>query len=267
MVRNELNSPTLKWLNEDDLHDTLIDIFTELKVLTGVILYDGSNLKLQLAVLTRFLMASPAFSGLTVNEIRHAFLLNNAGEFDEVHKHYNKELNAEYLGNVLLAYLRFKRRLYDRSGVFIRRMIDPPAVRPRVKVTDQDYMRYIQQDYAFYRAGEKDFIFGMDQKYKVLRRLGMIELYSRDYWIKVYSQAMARRFSYGKGFTTDAAEAEKRREVRRIYESYQVDGMLPVEEHHAIVSLIRQRRYMYFLECLAACGINDIFSEVQHKMK
>jgi hypothetical protein len=269
VVRNELNSPTLLWLSDKERWDKLVDVITEIKLLTGAIIHEGEALQLQLKVIERFLISSKRYAALTTNEILHAFYLNNQGEFGTVYRHYNRELNAEFVGDVLLAYLNYKDGIYAR--VNIKGLLDPaPERKPLDPITDIALMGYIQGDYDMYRSDARELIFHSPFKYNLLRRAGLIEVYSRKYWRKMEAYAMAERVEYGSGRperATDVREREDRAAVASMYARFVQDGYLPIAEYRLVVQGVRRRLYMRFFEMIASCGINDIFFDIKHNLR
>lgn len=254
----------LRTLQFSDLSSKVVDIISEVKILTGAILYTGNELRLQVDVITRFFMSNMAFATLTTNEILHAFYLNNAGEYDQVYRHYNRELNAEFIGDVLLAYIKYKRRLYER--VDIKALIDPPKETPVVLMpSEEEYRQFILQDLNFYKNGDTDFIFCTPAKYKLLRQLGYIEIYSRHYWNKAYYMSMGERIRFSESPLIRLSRQERDRvlKLRDLYAEWKKTGVIPVSEHRILVHNTRRNLYLWMLGCLSACGINNIFSEVK----
>ncbi len=268
VIRNELNSPMLKWLNDDNLHDELISIFQEIKILTGAIMHTGESLHLQVRVLKLFLLSAPQFITLTTNEIRHAFYLNNQGEFDEVYRHYNKELNAEFMGDVLRAYLKYKQDIYRKTGDEIKAMIDPPAEAPRlVKPSEAEYQMIIQRDYNSYLAGALEFIFVSNGVYSLLRRYGAIQLHSRQHWHKLIGYAISERMRLANAsmFKKDAWEKENILRLKGIYDRYQLEGWVPPEEFKMIIHTVHKNQYFRFFKTMQYFNIKNIFTEIKCK--
>lgn len=264
LITNQLNSQTLQSYSNADIQDQLISIFQEIKMLTGAILHSGEDLLLQVKVLSKFIMSHPQFTGLTTNEIRHAFYLNCQGEYDHVYRHYNKELNAEFIGDVLLAYLKYKNIVQKRIIGTVKAIIDPSEGKPIVMPTEQEIRDCIQQDYEILKKGTIDLIFFAWSKYKLLRRYRVVSIQSREYWWKLYYYAMEQREMYGRRPLSrlDEWEREKVVEVAKIYKAYRDHGHIPFTEHLTIVNLIRKNLYLTFLKEMAAQGINDIFNEI-----
>lgn len=130
IVKSERNGRKLSWLNDDEFHDTVVDIVSEIKLVTGAVLCQGQQLLLQIQMLKRFI--TTGFGMLSKAEVVEAFYMNNQGQFEEVYVHYNKELNAEFVGNVLRAYMRYKVRfLNEKRDKIIDLLSLPKVVKPR----------------------------------------------------------------------------------------------------------------------------------------
>ena len=265
VVRNELNSPKLKWLNEKSLHDELIGIFQEIKILTGAIMHSGDDLLMQIKVLKLFLLSAPQFITLTTNEIRHAFYLNSQGEYDEVYRHFNKELNAEFMGDVLRAYVKYKHDFHKRHSAEIKELIEPAAdASAIIQLPEDEYMRIIQDHYSRYLSGSTEFIFPSISIYNLLRRYGAIPIYSREYWHKMIGYAIDDRIKQSRAtfFKKDAWEKDNILRLRKIYETYQLEGWIPPAEYRMVIYTLQKRLYLRFLKTMAYFGIKDIFKEI-----
>jgi len=262
---NELNSPQLKWLSDDGLHDKLLDVFMEVKVLTGAILHKpGDDLVKQIEVLKLFIASHPVFTGLTVNEIRHAFYLNNQGEYEEVYRHYNKELNAEFIGDVLQAYVRYKTRFYRLKGKEVKAIVLPKHDTPAPVISESEYREMIQQHYCLYLNEQPEWIFMPDKAYQLLRNYGAISIRDREHWQYLVSKAMGRRAAYGRTslIGKDGWEKENILKVRKVYEVWEQYGWLSIEEYRMVVHTLRKMLYFRFFETMKYFNIKDIFREV-----
>ena len=263
IVRNELNSPRLKWLSEDEVFNALIDIFKEIKVLTGAIMAEGDDLKIQLRVLNLFLLSHDKFTNLTTNEIRQAFYLNSQGVYDEVHKHYNKKLNAEFVGNVLLSYLKYKKEFYRTHGGELRKLMAPKQI-SRAVMNERDYRAVIQMHYDYYCEGNTDLIYVSTITYNLLRRYGAIKVHSRQHWRQLIEQAICERERYGnRGLVgKDIGERDRIQRVKEIYKRYRKEWWIPRNEWAMVVHTLRRRQYLVFFETMRYYGIRNIFTEI-----
>jgi hypothetical protein len=265
MLRNERNSPTLRSLSDDDQWNALADIWSEIKMLTGALLHTGKLLETQLRVLQRFLASAPKFATLTTNEILHAFYLNDAGEYGDIIRHYNQELNAEFVGSVLSAYVRKRVKLYGDHRAAISQALNPETFVAPV-YGPEDWKRFIQQDYGWYRNGDAAVnILNTTPKYLFLRRCGLIQFTSRKKFWTLYRQALGQR--------ENRAIQQAIRERSRLAKDNAVDmytairetGVTTRQEHQNTLWLMRRQVYLKFFELIHACAINDIFSEIQYK--
>lgn len=259
----------LKWLSDDDLHNSLVSIFQEIKILTGAILYKiGEGVEQQIDILKLFLLSAPQFYSLTTNEIRHAFYLNNQGEYDEVYRHYNKELNAEFMGDVLRAYLKYKQDIYKGNGAEIKGLIDPAPEQPKFTLPNEaEYQQIIQNDYNRYLTGASELIFLPAGAYNLLRSYGAIQIHSRQYWHKLIGYAIADRIRYGKStmFKKDGWEKDNIRRVNAIYETYQSEGWIPPAEYNMVIHTLHKKLYFRFFKTMAYFNIKNIFTEIKCK--
>lgn len=266
VVRNELNSPMLRWLSEDDRWNELVDIWSEVKLITGAIMYEGNMAGIQLRMLERFIAYEPQFISLTTAEIRHAFYLNNSGRYTEVYRHYNRELNAEFVGSILLAYMKYKDMLYQRSGKEIKGLLNPPQPKPIHEITQTDWMSYIQQDYEKYKAGQPELIFNCGVKYIFLRKCGLIPLSGRKKWWEWYRNAVCdlelklRRQTGG----SEGQSITRSRQIQA-WELVRETGIIHRSDHLSVIFHMRRLIYMKFFELIADCAIVDIFTDIEHK--
>jgi hypothetical protein len=260
---NEVSSPCLRWLSDDELHDELLGIWQEVKVLTGAVLYvPGEGLEEQMEVLKQFVMGNPGFMALTVSEVRHSFYLNMQGEYGEVYKHYYAPLNGEFVGSVLLGYLRYKHGLYSRHGVEVRKLVE---VRKERKVwTDAELMDLVQTHYELYKNGHYELIVLPWSVYKLMRNVGGIRIKDKGHWGRCVYSGMGRREAYGRQSTArkDAWERENILRVRAIYALYHEEGWIPRSEYRVVVETFRRQLYLGFFNVMQYFGVKEIFKEV-----
>jgi hypothetical protein len=259
ILNNERNSQKLQSLSDDDVHDKLLDIWSEIKMLTGALLHTGKDLQIQNELLKRFLLITPTFRLLTTNEIRHAFYLNAAGEYGEVIPHYNREINAEWVGQVLRAYVVYKRRMYALAGDQIHKALAPPPVPPkRVRMPASFYMEAVQRSYDMYCAGRQEWEYGWSLLYNFLRKVKLITCESRQAWwdrwwkgvLVLWQQTGAEDLYELMGGRYEKMPQHRRQEIRR---AATFKG-----QYHALKELFAE---------FNAIGINNIFSEVQYRFQ
>ncbi len=174
MIRNEMTSPKLKSLSDDELYDRLVDVWSAVKLLSGALLHEGDMLLLQLEMLRDFL-ATSSFRDLTVADLTTAFKLNAAGDAWETIPHYNREINAEWVGQVLRKYTDIFRKMWREHGDAIRKVLLPPAPEaPKPEPLPESFWQEeIQKDLELLRAGKADWIFNSAMKYVFLCRSGI----------------------------------------------------------------------------------------------
>jgi len=126
----------------------------EIVLITGGKIYDDKKESVmfngQLKSISKLLLYS--FSFLTFEEVVNAFYLNSAGRFGETHTHYGRELNVEFIGNVLASYKKFKQGIFNERGPDLVKAIKGELAPPPQKVlTDEDYLndkrRHIEDAY------------------------------------------------------------------------------------------------------------------------
>lgn len=270
MLLNTMNSPQLKSLSDaKDLGKEMLGIFTEIKMLTGAILHEGEEMAMQVDVLIRFLVSSPVFASLTVNEIKHAFHMNQQGEYGEVYKHYNKPINGEFMGNVLLAYVDYKKQTSRRVHGDLMQLMYPKEITKLPIPTVDEYMQVVQRDYDLYRDGKAEYILFHLPCYNLLRKVGFISIRSRAHWQQLYVKAMHDRHRYGNTLPKnlkDTWERSKRQEVRKVYDEIIKTQEIPQHEHRILIHHIRKKLYMRFFKWISDCAINNIFQEIEYKL-
>lgn len=183
MIRNEMTSPKLKSLSDDELYDRLVDVWSAVKLLSGALLHEGDMLLLQLEMLRDFL-ATSSFRDLTVADLTTAFKLNAAGDAWETIPHYNREINAEWVGQVLRKYTDIFRKMWRDHGDAIRKALLPPVPeKPKPGPLPESFWQgEIQKDLELLRAGKAEWIFNRAAKYCYLRKLQAIPMPSRAWW-------------------------------------------------------------------------------------
>lgn len=261
ILRNERNSPAIRKLSPDEQFDALADVWSEVKVLTGAILRQGEELGIQVKVLHRFILSSPRLSSLTTSEILHAFYLNNAGEYGEVIKHYNQELNAEFVGGVLNAYLKKKVCFLREKHEKVQKLLNPPEAIQKPVYGPEDYKRWIQEDYEFYRYGNHAFITNTASKYLFLRRLNLIRYTSKNKFIQLKNEAFNQR-EHQKVY--EAKTAVSKLITKAVYDSIRETKWIERNEYRGVIHTMRRNVYLKFFELIASCGINQIFTEIDY---
>ncbi len=256
----------LKSLSEKQSHDKLADVWSEVSLATGAFMEAEELIDAQLQMLHKFILSSPKFSTLTHKEIIHAFYLNAAGEFAQwtpkdcggIFPHFSRPINAEWVGLVLGAYVKFKVRMYQIAGDQIRKAIAPPAPVPkRVPMPAAWYMQTVQRHYDLYRAGRNEWDYGWSLIYNFLRKCNMITCESRQVWwnrwdqgvLKLWQETGADDLYQLLAGNYEQMPMYRRREVRR--------------------AATFKGQYFALRELFAefnALGINNIFSEVQYRI-
>lgn len=266
-MRNELSAPQMRWLSESERWESFQTLWVEVKMLTGAILHEPPLLSVQLTMLETFIMSHEKYQRLTRNEIRHAFYMNAQGEFaDQVpsgsggmFRHYNKELNAEFIGDVLNAYVRRKARLYDQKHYAIAQAMAPAVEAP--PVTAEHWQNLVEQDYQRYLREEYHLIFFGADKYLFVRRCGLIKFSSARKWRQWYAQALEIRERRARtAQVTKFSQRVEREKAVEMYEAIRRSGLIPVYEHKSVLHEMRKLVYDAFLQCCFDRGQSSIFS-------
>lgn len=250
----EKNGHKLKWLSDDDQHNSIVDIISEIKLITGAVLYDGDKLVLQHEMLKRFIVTG--FSMLTKSEIVQAFYMNLQGAFQDVHVHYNKELNAEFIGNVLRAYLKWKNTFIRTKGEQVDAVLLPA---PKVKrEIDYDFFKeQVQTDLLYLKFRASTSTMWHERKYYTLRKFGYMPFKGLSTWVFFMRQALSEKnfrlnVPANSNFSRFAFGSVG--EMRRVFQDS--------TEYQKCISSARMISYWYILQACVDCGINNIWEDV-----
>lgn len=119
----------IKQLNENEYQDGLVKLLAQIVFVTGGKMYDKNDARqkrfyeAQIASLSEFVLNQ--FGFLTFKEIKQAFYLNAANKFGEIHSHYGRELNIEFIGKVLSGYTKYKQNMFLQFGNDLQKVISP----------------------------------------------------------------------------------------------------------------------------------------------
>ncbi len=264
---NELNSPKLCWLTDIELHDFMADLLSEISIMTGAKAYeyDWQNSML-ITVIIKLLKKDDAIMALTTNEVSDAFYLNHNGAYPHTHSTYNKEINADYVGNIIRDYRYYKLRSLEKEWA-INKILNPPPEKPIPVYTTADYKKFIQMDYELYKTGNTDYIFNIEKKYILLRRAKIIIYPSplSDAWKKWYQVALKKR-EWNTYTTKPVGEAERltKRKAMEMYHLIKTANIVPQDEHISVVSMLHKLVYFRFFELMKEQKIERIFEEISH---
>lgn len=265
---NTLASPWLKWLEPKACWNALVDVWKYVKMASGCLLHEGEEFQAQLRMLYEFITCNPKFATLTINEIKHAFALNYQGCYSEMHRHYNRELNAEFVGSVLNSYLLYRQYLYNHKGEMIKRLIEPAPLVIPPKTEAGDWCRMIQEDYELFRAGESQWINNTTQKYYVLRRANLLNYTNVKKYREWFDNALTRVETDVKIRSANVigGRIDKERELA-IYATYRQTGVIPMDQRMKIFHKMRKMLYLQFFDVISKVGINRIFEDIQHSLR
>jgi hypothetical protein len=256
VIAASMNGRALKLLNEDELHNAVVDIMTEIKLVTGALMLTGNELQAQIQMVKIFLWSG--FSMLTKDEIVKAFYLNMQGKYDEQYRHYNKELNAEFLGDVLRAYLKYKVYIRENYGHIIEKAL--PKVVGRLPPVDWDYYRELVQ--IEYNNCFKDIpapmVYWDARKYIALRRFIKYRYPVKKVWLYYMKMILQRNLNKTMLPATADLSNVKFISFKQVY-----DLLVNKEDYRPLLDMVRRHVYYEFLTAMNTCGINKIWEEIQ----
>lgn len=250
----------LRQLSTTEFHNTVVDVLSEIKLITGGILYEGKELEVQVEMVKRFLWS--AYSILTKEEIVHAFYLNAHGAYEDTYRHYNREINAEFIGDVLQAYLRYKKYIVETRGPEIKKLLNP-QIAPKELEAGIDYnfwKQLIQEEYTAYRNGETTMQLWSDRKFHTLVKFGLMPYHD----IEGGNSFMRKALASGRGGTylpenvnLDDYKFTGPAHVRSIFKT--------TTDFERCLDYARRLAYWYVLKACMDCSINNLFTEIQTK--
>lgn len=255
VAKLERSGQRLRSLNDDDAFNSIADLCSEIKLITGAIMHEGKMLEPQLEMLKRFIVSG--FGNLTKAEIVQAFYMNLQGKFEDVYVHYNKELNAEFMGNVLRAYMRWKARLVNDKGHKIQLLLQQEK-RKAVEIDYEFWKELIQKDFENYKKFRGSDQLWHDRKYYTLRKFGLLYFKNLDTWFFFMKQAIKNTNGHLKvplhsnfskySFVTVGS-------VVNIFHSH--------EDFRTCLSEARRLAYCYILKVCAESGINNLWEDIK----
>lgn len=257
-VTNAIAGIKIKDMHPDELHNVTLKMMGEIKILTGAILHTGEKLQLQIDVIKRFLFLH--FSMLNQKEIVHAFYLNVCGTFSQVYRHYNRELNCEFIGDVLRDYLSYKVQLRETKGHLIDKAINPNTKLIAAPAIDlPTWQEIIQKEYDLMRADKEDhYSVWALSKYETLKICGLIP--AEDESTLLYFTK--RLLPEVPELTILPGNADLKHYAFETLESVYaiLKGQVAITY---VQSEAKRRCYYYILNSLIVCGINKIFEDVK----
>jgi hypothetical protein len=117
------------------------------------------------------------YGDLKKSEICHAFTLNYQGAYAEKYRHYNRELNAEFIGDVLDAYKLLKEDFFQRTGMVVMDILKP------ANNDLQGWKELIEHDYYLVKERTMEAVFYSPEKYIALRKMQFIKIESVKQWL------------------------------------------------------------------------------------
>ncbi len=264
MLRNQLNSKKLNELDTDTFYDTMIDVYTEITMLTGAKLHTGAKLKAQVQILNMFIQSSYRFMMLTVNEVRHAFFLNNQGAYKDTYRHYNRELNAEFVGDVLSAYIQQIRKPLDAQHEKVKALLTPPTQKKLYRPSTRTIQDILQVHYDLFKQEMYELIFISNVEYYYLRKIGAIQFVDKKEWLHRYNAGLKRLRMLAEMMPANNMHARKERAKKvQLYDTMQRTGIVPYDKHVSVVRSMQFVSCMRVFATLQYFNINNIFDEIK----
>ncbi len=217
---------------------------------------------------SNFFLSSFAIMNLTTSEIKQSFYFNHSGVYGTIyHIYHGKTISIDYIGNVLNAYGEFKIRRIE-THYELDRLLNPPPPKPIPVYTLDDYKKMIQEDYEKYQNGDTTYIYNIEKKYIILRRVngkGIINYPSKVSWHKWYDLALKTREADAKAaLPINEAERYRKKNTLSMYEAIRDTKVVPHEEFMSVIHTMRKLVYFRFFKLMQGEGIKDIFKEVNH---
>lgn len=271
IFRNEYGAPPLTWLSDTERWERLNKLWAEVSMLTGAVMYaDNYSRSLQQGMLETFIMSNAKYAGLTLDEIRHAFYLNTQGELADsappgsggIIRHYNTELNAEYVGAVLKAYITKRARIHAEKGDDVQQAMRLTGEAPQPpEITADQWQQMIEDDYQRYCRREVNMILNTSPKYIFLRKCGLIRFSSKAKWHEWYREALRTRGRAARaGLVKQFADRIVSEKAISMYEAINTCGVVPHYEHESVLLEMRRLVYLKFLEISETRGREAVFS-------
>lgn len=265
IIMLEVTGTVLFRMDEKQFHNQVIDLITEIKIITGVFLYPDGTIEqqAQAEMIKRLLMRTPKYMRLTAAEVAQAFYMNASGYYPETYRHYNRELNAEFFGDILNAYINYKKKFATEKRDMFFRSLNPHEEPPIPVITVLQWKQFIQEDLQKMIHGQQSLIFNCTPKYFFLRRMGYITLDSRDHWWRWYRYAVEQRQRevLRTAAETEGAKASKRTMLGILGDILEA-GTIPARSHRGLVHLTRRTIYLSHLRAVKEYGATDIFSQI-----
>lgn len=251
----ERNGRKLKLLNEDDAHNAVVDLISEIKLITGAFVYDGNMMKAQVEMLKRFLVTG--FGMLSKEEIVESFYMNHQGVFDEVYVHYNRELNAEFTGNVLRAFLKWKAGFLREKRDRIIGILAP--IKMPERDIDYDFWKVrVQEDLNILQFKSNEISMWHQRKYYTLRKFGLMPFKGISSWFYFIRKALiSQRWHLYLPAKTDMSKY-KFVTINQVYLLFKNP-----DDFKLCVEVARKFAYWYILNACAECGVNNLWKDIK----
>ena len=255
-MNNLKNGQPLNTLTPNQLHNAIVDAMSEIILITGAKSHDGPMLGAQVETIKRFLWSG--FSTLTQKEIVFAFHLNLQGCYDEVYRHYSRELNCEFIGDVLRSYLKFRLQIAKSKGKEIQNLLNP--AKPVIFKNDVDYdfwKKVIQTEYEAYRNGFHTMGIWCSRKYYPDRKHGQIPFDGLQTWFKIMRYAMSKAtggMNLPAGANLKDYSFSTVNQVKQIFKT-EVDFKICLD-------FARKSAYYHVFKLCMEGGINNLFEDI-----
>jgi hypothetical protein len=255
VIMSEKSGPKLSLFSESESKMIVMDLASEIKLITGAVLHNGEMMEKQIDMLNRFIVTG--FGMLSKSEITQAFYMNLQGQFEEVYVHYNKELNAEFVGSVLRAYIRFKKSfLREKRDMIIDVITTPKTV--KIEIDYNFWKEQIHNDINILRCGYESDSLWFDRKYYTLRKFGLMPFKGLKTWFYFIRKALMH-YEWDLWFPVNCDL-----KTFRIFTVHQVYLLFKIPaDYRKCVEVARKYAYWHVLNACVECGVNDLWKEIQ----
>lgn len=162
---------SLHEMNEKQLGIAITGTIFKIAVISGCPIPDGAHRKALEVEIKKFLAENEEFSSLTFEEICTAARFNAAGKFDDKVKHWQNIFNLDYLSEILLRWIPYKKTVGVRidSELMKKNIFEPPST---PELSDNEAIQYARDMWS----KSNDFMFIDSRVYEILTSRGVLLL-------------------------------------------------------------------------------------------
>jgi len=173
-------------MTDKQLIIAITGIIFKIAVISGCPIPDGAHRKTLEIEIKKFLAENEEFSSLTFEEICTAARFNAAGKFDDKVKHWQNIFNLDYLSEILLRWVPYKKIVGVKiDAELMRRNLSEPSTDP--ELTDNEAIQYARDMWS----KSKDYMFIDSRAYEILTKREVLQL-DNDAKKRILEQARAK---------------------------------------------------------------------------